>query len=63
MDGTSWGTPVAQGAGSTPTTVMAFPPVRAKYIRITQTGTAAGAEQWAIGQMRIYAVSGEPGNR
>jgi mono/diheme cytochrome c family protein len=58
LDGTSWGTPVAQGAGSTPTTVMAFPPVRAKYIRITQTGTAAGAEQWAIGQLRIYAVSG-----
>jgi hypothetical protein len=55
MDGTAWGNPVAQGAGAAPTTVMAFAPVQAKFIRITQTGAAAGSEQWAIAQLRVYA--------
>ena len=30
MDGTTWGAPVAQGAGATPTTVIAFAPVQAQ---------------------------------
>ena len=55
MDGTSWGSPVAQGAGSAPTTVINFAPVQARFIRITQTGTAAGNEQWAIAQVRVFA--------
>ena len=55
MDGTQWGSPVAQGAGAAPTTVIAFAPVQAKFVRITQTGAAAGTEQWAIAQMRVYA--------
>lgn len=54
MDGTVWGPPVAQGAGAAPTTVMAFQPVQARFIRLTQTGTAATNEQWAIGQIRVY---------
>ena len=40
MDGTSWGTPVAEGEGKGQSTVITFAPVRAKYVRITQTGTA-----------------------
>ena len=55
MDGTTWGNPVAQGAGSAPTTVINFAPVQARFIRITQTGTAAGTEQWAIAQVRVFA--------
>jgi hypothetical protein len=54
MDGSSWGAPVAQGAGSAPTTVIAFTPVEAKFVRITQTGAAAGTEQWAIAQVRVF---------
>ena len=55
MDGTSWGDPVAQGAGAAPTTVIFFAPVQARFIRITQTGTAARTEQWAIAQVRVFA--------
>ena len=55
MDGTSWGKPVAQGAGAAPATVIAFTPVQAKFVRITQTGTAAANEQWAIAQIKVFA--------
>ena len=52
MDGASWSAPIAQGPGSTPTTIISFAPVRARFIRVTQTGTAS--TQWAIAQIRIY---------
>jgi mono/diheme cytochrome c family protein/glucose/arabinose dehydrogenase len=52
-DGTSWGAPVAQGSGETPTTVITFAPVTAKFVRITQTGTARNGEQWAIQQVEV----------
>jgi hypothetical protein len=54
MDGTTWGQPVAQGAGQTPTTTVTFRPAQAKVIRITQTGTASNGELWAVQQVRIY---------
>jgi mono/diheme cytochrome c family protein len=54
MDGTTWTKPVAQGRGATPTTVAAFAPAEARFIRITQTGKAEGPEQWAIAQVRVY---------
>ena len=57
MDGSTWSSPVAQGAGAAPTTVMAFAPSEAKFVRITQTGTAANNEQWAIAQVRVYQVT------
>ena len=41
MDGSTWGAPVAEGQGSGLTTMIAFSPAAAKFIRITQTGTAA----------------------
>jgi hypothetical protein len=56
MDGTSWGSPVAQGAGA-PTTVVQFAPSEAKFIRISQTGNAVGNEQWAIAQIRVYQAA------
>jgi len=31
-----------------------FKPVQAKFIRITQTGTARNGELWAIQQIRVY---------
>jgi hypothetical protein len=55
-DGTTWGTPLAQGSGQTPTTVMAFTPVSTKFIRITQTGNAPNGELWAIQGLRVYQV-------
>jgi len=53
-DGTTGGAPLAQGAGETPTTVIAFPATRATFIRITQTGAAANSEFWGIQQVRVY---------
>jgi mono/diheme cytochrome c family protein/glucose/arabinose dehydrogenase len=53
-DGSTWSQPIVAGAGGTPTTVMVFAPVAAKFVRITQTGTAAAKEQWAIAQVRVY---------
>jgi hypothetical protein len=53
-DGTSWGAPIAQGSGGTPTTTITFRPVQARFIRITQTGTAVRNEWWAIQRIRVY---------
>jgi hypothetical protein len=33
---------------------MYFAPVEAKFIRVTQEGSAAAGEQWAIAQLRLY---------
>jgi mono/diheme cytochrome c family protein/glucose/arabinose dehydrogenase len=55
-DGRSWGAPVAQGDGETPATIIPFEPVRARFIRITQTGSSQNAEAWGIQQVRIYAL-------
>jgi mono/diheme cytochrome c family protein len=57
-DGTSWGAPVAQGAGETPTTIIPFPAAQAKFIRITQTGSATNNEFWGIQQVRVYGRAG-----
>ena len=54
MDGSAWGVPVAQNPGDTPTTIVTFKPQQAKFIRITQTGTAKNGELWAIQQIRVY---------
>jgi hypothetical protein len=54
MDGTRWGAAVAQGVGETPTTIIPFPAAQAKFIRITQTGTAPNGEIWGIQQLRLY---------
>jgi hypothetical protein len=52
-DGAVWGAPVAQGQGAGPTTVIAFPPARAKFIRITQTASG-DAPPWTIQRVRVY---------
>jgi hypothetical protein len=57
MDGTSWGTPVAEGEGRGQSTVIAFAPVRVKYVRITQTGTAEPPTPWSIQRLRLYEVA------
>jgi hypothetical protein len=51
-NGTAWSAPLATGKGAA-TTVMAFKATPAKFIKITQTGSAP-ADYWAVAQMRIY---------
>ena len=55
MDGTPGARRSRRAPAPTPTTVIAFAPVQAKFVRITQTGAAAGTEQWAIAQVRVFA--------
>ncbi len=53
-DGTPWSAPVAEGQGSGRTTVIAFAPVRASVVRITQTATVENGAMWAIERLRLY---------
>jgi mono/diheme cytochrome c family protein len=52
-DGASWSAPLAQGKGAA-TTVMAFKATPAKFIRITQTGTATNTDFWSVALTRVY---------
>jgi hypothetical protein len=60
MDGTTWGAPVAQGAGSPATTIATFRPVQAKFVRVTQTGSAEDAPAWSVLNFRVYAAGSVP---
>jgi hypothetical protein len=55
LDGKTWGQPVASGTGA-PLTTAAFRPVRAKFVRITQTGADAGAPNWVIQNLRVFSA-------
>jgi hypothetical protein len=59
-DGSTWGAPIAQGAGTTPSTTISFAPVRARFVRITQTGSARNNEMWGIQQIKIYRAGLSP---
>jgi hypothetical protein len=54
MDGAKWDKPVAEGKGAGTHTSVAFAPVRAKFIRITQTDTVENAPNWAMSNIRLY---------
>ena len=52
-DGKTW-TSVAEGLGGGRTTAISFPPVRAKFVRITQTAEAKDAAVWSMQRLRLY---------
>jgi hypothetical protein len=54
MDGTAWSAPVAEGRGAPRSTVISFPPVQAKFVRITQTASVSDAPPWVVTQLRLY---------
>ncbi len=54
LDGQKWGLPVASGKGAPgSTTIVLERPVRARYIRITQTGTE-DAPAWSVARLQVY---------
>jgi hypothetical protein len=57
LDGTTWGAPVAEGHGNGPTTTIAFAPVRAKFIRITQTTSPEPAPAFSIQRLKLYQAN------
>lgn len=56
MDGTTWSAPVAEGRGSGPSMAIVFTPVRAKFVRITQTADEANGPSWNMQQMQLYEM-------
>src|SRR5438132_475609 len=57
MDGSAWSKPVAEGKGEGGRTSIPFAPTRARFVRITQTDTAADAPNWSINNLRIYEAA------
>jgi mono/diheme cytochrome c family protein/glucose/arabinose dehydrogenase len=53
-DGTTWSAPVATGAATGASTTISFAPVRAKFVKITQTASAADAPPLAIQRLKLY---------
>ena len=60
-DGQTWSAPVAEGRGGGRTTTIAFAPVRAKFVRITQTAEGEGASPWSMERLRVYEAPGAAG--
>ena len=56
-DGTTWSAPVAEGQGSGRVTAIAFAPVRARVVRITQTAATENAPVWSIERLRLFEAS------
>jgi mono/diheme cytochrome c family protein len=63
MDGTTWGKPVAEGKGAGTSTNISFAPVRAKFVRITQTGSEAGAPPWSVLRLRVFEAPAKGGSQ
>jgi mono/diheme cytochrome c family protein len=53
-DGQSWGKPVATGKGAGVLTEVEFPPAKARFIRIAQTGSVNGLF-WSIHELQVFA--------
>ena len=52
-NGSSWKT-VAEGQGTPGATTIAFAPIEAKFIRISQTATAEDGAVWSMQRFRLY---------
>ena len=62
-DGSTWGQPVAEGKGKGAHTTVSFAPTRAKFVRLTQTDSAADAPPWSIRNLKIYEAPSTPATR
>ncbi|MBI3881818.1 MAG: discoidin domain-containing protein [Verrucomicrobia bacterium] len=51
-DGQTWNPPVATGKGTNAVTEIQFAPAKAKFIRITQTGSAKG-NYWSVHELDV----------
>ena len=52
-DGIHWSQPIATGAGKLGITDISFPEQKARYLRITQTGTSS-TYHWSIYELDVY---------
>jgi hypothetical protein len=61
-DGATW-TAVAEGSGTAGVTSIAFAPARAKFVRLTQTGSSENAGVWAMQRLRLLGPGNGGGSR
>ena len=57
MDGTSW-TSVSDAPGTGAPVVIAFKPVRAKFLKITQTLDIPNGPPWGMNSLILYEIKG-----
>ena len=59
-DGKNWKAPVAAGQCDEPDNVIAFQPVKAKFLRITQTATLSDEEEentpWSMKELKVLGL-------
>ena len=53
-DGQAWGKPIAKGEGKSALTEIKFAPTKAKFLRLTQTGSSPG-NFWSIHELDIFS--------
>ena len=56
MDGKTWSAPVAQGTGSSATSIATFRPVQARFVKVTQTDKGENAPPWSVLNFRVYTA-------
>ena len=56
-DGAAWSPPVAEGQGEPGVTVIAFTPVSARFVRITQTANVDNGPPWSMRLLRLYEAA------
>jgi len=62
IDGASW-SPVAEGQGTPGSNAIAFAPVQARFVRITQTATVENAPSWSMQRLRLFKPGAKGGAR
>ncbi|WP_396627052.1 c-type cytochrome [Luteitalea sp.] len=53
-DGATWSPAIAEGSGRGLTTVITFPAVSARFLRITQTASPDAAPPWSIQNLQLF---------
>lgn len=62
LDGKNWDPSVATGQCADPDNIITFYPVKAKYLRIIQTGELKQEEEkapWSMKELKIYGLEGQ----
>jgi mono/diheme cytochrome c family protein/glucose/arabinose dehydrogenase len=54
IDGTTWSAPVAEAQGNPGITVVAFGPISARFVRITQTASVENGPAWSMRLLRLF---------
>ena len=52
-DGKTWSKPLTEGKGNKPIIEVSFKPTKAKFLKITQTGSVGGL-YWSIHDLQVY---------